>query len=62
MRFAEKLKTVREQLNLTQTQLAAELGVSYVSVNRWENEQTTPTPLAVKTFDAFCKTKSIQLC
>ena len=31
------IKTVREQLELSQEDLAREIGVSYATVNRWEN-------------------------
>lgn len=41
-----KLKEVRRKLGLTQEALAHQLGVSFTSVNRWENGQTTPSPLA----------------
>ncbi|MFW6336900.1 MAG: helix-turn-helix domain-containing protein, partial [Phycisphaeraceae bacterium] len=43
--FAEQIKTLRGQLGLTQAALAERLGVSYVTVNRWENEQSTPSAL-----------------
>jgi len=36
-------KEVRRQLALSQEDLARELGVSYVTVNRWENGQAKPT-------------------
>lgn len=35
--FAGRLKTLRAERGLTQTQLADLLGVSFASVNRWEN-------------------------
>jgi transcriptional regulator with XRE-family HTH domain len=39
----EKLKQVRQKNNLTQTQLAAELGVSRITVAVWENTSSLPT-------------------
>lgn len=48
------IKTVREQLDLSQEDLARELGVSYATVNRWENGQTKPSKLAKAHLDAFC--------
>jgi len=48
------IKTVREQLYLSQEDLAREIGVSYATVNRWENGQTTPSKLAKANLDAFC--------
>lgn len=41
-----KIKEVRRRLRLTQETLAQRLGVSFTSVNRWENGQTQPSPLA----------------
>src|SRR5687768_6019332 len=41
-----RIKALRERLGLTQAALAERLGVSFVSVNRWENGQSRPTPLA----------------
>ena len=37
MTFAEKLQYVRKQLFLSQEAIAKELGVSFATVNRWEN-------------------------
>jgi putative transcriptional regulator len=33
---------------LTQEQLAAELGVAYGTINRWENGHMQPSPLALR--------------
>lgn len=35
--------------------LAHELGVSFSTINRWENAKTVPFKLARKQFDAFCE-------
>ena len=43
MSFAEKVKTVRGQLKLSQEKLAAKLGVSFSTVNRWESGLYAPT-------------------
>lgn len=44
--YPERVRRVRSRLGVTQAQLAATLGVSAVSVNRWENGQSKPTALA----------------
>ena len=49
------IKTVREQLELSQEDLAREIGVSFATVNRWENGQTTPSKLAKAQLEAFCE-------
>jgi DNA-binding XRE family transcriptional regulator len=49
------IKEVRRQLAISQEDLARELGVSYATVNRWENRQSRPSKLARVQFDAFCE-------
>jgi transcriptional regulator with XRE-family HTH domain len=39
---------------------ARELGVSFATINRWENGKTTPFKLARAQFDAFCKKMTAQ--
>ncbi len=48
------LKEVRRQLGLSQEGLARELGVSFATVNRWENVQVNPSQLAKAQFETFC--------
>jgi transcriptional regulator with XRE-family HTH domain len=43
---AEEIRRMRSRLALTQTQLAALLGVSYVTVSRWETWHRRPSLLA----------------
>lgn len=52
--FSALVKDVRRQLELTQEELAHELGVSFATINRWENGKTIPFKLARAQFDAFC--------
>jgi len=49
------VKEVRKQLALSQEDLARELGVSYATVNRWENGLSKPSKLARVQLDGFCK-------
>ncbi len=44
--YASRIKILRKKNNLTQTELANQLGVSFASINRWENEQAKPNMLA----------------
>ena len=44
--YPQRIKDVREIIELTQTQLAQRIGVSFATVNRWENRQTRPNQLA----------------
>lgn len=52
---------LRAILNLSQTALAELLGVSFTSVNRWENGKYEPTKLVKKKIELLCKEKDIQL-
>ncbi len=42
------VRTIRSRIGLTQEQLAAKLGVTFGSVNRWENGHVTPSRLALR--------------
>ena len=57
--FPETVKDVRRQLALSQEELAQALGVSFATVNRWENGKTVPSKLAQRQFEQFCKQKKI---
>jgi putative transcriptional regulator len=57
--FPEMVKDVRRQLALSQEELAHALGVSFATVNRWENGKTVPSKLAQRQFAAFCETNGI---
>ncbi|MGB5815351.1 MAG: helix-turn-helix transcriptional regulator [Thermoanaerobaculia bacterium] len=52
--FPALVKEVRRQLGITQEGLAHELGVSFATINRWENGKTRPFKLAKRQFDDFC--------
>jgi DNA-binding transcriptional regulator YiaG len=52
--YPSLVKDVRRQLALSQEDLARELGVSYATVNRWENGQSKPSRLARAQLEAFC--------
>lgn len=44
--YPERIKRLRARLGLTQQSLAKALGVSFATVNRWENGQTKPSQLS----------------
>jgi len=44
--ISKKIRERRIALGLTQEQFAAKLGVTYSTVNRWENNKVKPSPLA----------------
>lgn len=43
MKWSESIKILRNKMLLTQTEFAEKLGVSFASVNRWENGGYEPT-------------------
>lgn len=53
--FSEQVKAVRTALNISQEELAHALGVSFATVNRWENGKTNPSKLAQRQFEKFCE-------
>lgn len=44
--YSDRLKRLRVTFGFTQRALAERLGVSFVTVNRWENSQTIPSQLS----------------
>ena len=44
--YAGRIQTVREEIGATQSQFADRIGVSHVTVNRWENGKNIPNDLA----------------
>lgn len=50
----ELVNDVRRQLSLGQEDLARKLGISFATVNRWENGQVKPSKLAKAQLDSFC--------
>ena len=55
MTFSQKVKYVRKRLGYTQAEFAKALGVSFATVNRWENGQASPSALAWRSFRDFCE-------
>lgn len=53
--FLSLVKEIRRQLALSQEDLARRLGVSYATVNRWENGLSKPSKLAKVQLETFCK-------
>lgn len=45
---AEMIRKLRAKLELTQEQFAAKVGVTWSTVNRWENGRGKPSPLALR--------------
>lgn len=53
--LAELVRSLRSRQSLTQEQFAAKLGVTFRTVNRWENSHATPSPMALKLIQLMLK-------
>lgn len=60
MNFVEKVRVVREKLFLSQVDLGKELGVSYATINRWEQGKTQPNWQSKKIFHELCEKNDIK--
>nr|WP_199290062.1 helix-turn-helix transcriptional regulator [Leptolyngbya sp. FACHB-60] len=47
------IRELRQTLTLTQEKFAAQLGVSFPTINRWENGHVTPSPLALRQIETL---------
>lgn len=59
MTFGEKVRWARKELGMTQAGLSSALGVSFATVNRWENGRVKPSELAQRAFKDFCESNFI---
>ena len=53
------IKQIRSYLNLSQTEFAQQLNVTFQTVNRWENGKVVPNRLAQSKIYDFCKEKQV---
>lgn len=53
------IKQIRTYLNISQTELAEQLNVTFTTVNRWENGRAVPNKLAQTQLYELCKAKSV---
>jgi len=59
MEYSDKIRYVRDKLNVSQEDLARALNVSFATVNRWENSKTKPSRMAQAAFNSLCKKHGI---
>jgi len=52
--FSALVIAIRQQLDVSQEDLARQLGVSFATVNRWEKGYNIPSRLARAQLNAFC--------
>lgn len=61
MDFRDKLLYVRIKLNLSQTELAKKLNVSFSTINRWETGKVPTNRKAELALEIFAKENNIDL-
>lgn len=57
---ATKIKQLRTKLGLTQEKIAAKVGVTFSTVNRWESGKSKPSPLAMRQIDEMMEKAGIR--
>lgn len=61
MTTPEKLIRIRAEKSMSQEKLAKELGVSFATINRWENGRTEPTKRYAMVIDEYCRKNHISI-
>ena len=61
MNFQEQVKFVRMHLQLSQEELARQMGISFATVSRWERENRKPQLALLGKFYSFCKRNGIEI-
>jgi DNA-binding transcriptional regulator YiaG len=51
--LAPLVRELRQRLRLTQEKFAARLGVTFPTINRWENGRVKPSPMAIQHLKDF---------
>ncbi len=49
------IRELRERTALTQEKFAAKLGVTFPTINRWENGRAKPSPLAMQKIEELLR-------
>lgn len=49
------VRRLRERTGLTQEKFAAKLGVTFPTINRWENGRARPSPLAMQKIEELLR-------
>ncbi len=52
---SEEIKQLRHTTGLSQEEFARELGISFATVNRWENKKAAPSRLAHRLLEQLKK-------
>lgn len=53
--MAGLVRDLRKLTGLTQEKFAARLGVTFPTINRWENDRAKPSPLALEKIESLLR-------
>ncbi len=56
--IGQLIRELRLLSNLTQEQLAINLGVTFSTINRWENGRSKPSPLGMQKIETLLQQRS----
>lgn len=59
MKSSGMIKEIRACLDISQSELAERLGVSFATVNRWEKGRCEPSKIAVNAIKKLCADSNI---
>jgi putative transcriptional regulator len=59
MEISETIKAIREELQMTQTDFAEAIHVSFSTVNRWENNKVIPNRMARALILDLCEKRKV---
>lgn len=59
--YGKALIELRTKLDISQTEMANLLGVSYPSVNRWENNKAIPVKIVRVRIEKMCKENGVEI-
>lgn len=61
MNWSKIIRNLRNKMLLSQTELADLLGVSFASINRWENGHNEPTIKIKRKIKELCQRENIDI-
>ena len=59
--YGKALIELRSKLDISQTEMANLLGVSYPSVNRWKNNKAIPVKIVRVRIEKMCKENGVEI-
>lgn len=59
MSFPQDIKRIRRKAFMTQEDFAKEIGVSCITVTRWETGKAKPNLKTMKLIDDYCKKNAV---